>query len=246
MERIYAVSDIHGHIEALTEVLSIVSLEENPGAKLIFLGDYIDRGADSCAVLELIRDTQKRYGDRVIALAGNHEQWFIEWLDSDVYDPVAVPADPALLTIGSFVGDEYISAIPREATGEEIDQLLKHEIRTKHSALIEWLRALPLVFETEDQIFVHAGVDELAGAYWREVTPEGMFTNKYPAEHGPFLKTVIAGHVRTNELHDDDSNEVFHDGYSHYYIDGAVEETHQLNLLKYETSTGTYSWQKTT
>ena len=89
---------------------------------------------------------------------------------------------------------------------------------------------------------MHAGVDEDAGELWRAATPEYVLTEKYPASTGQFVKTVIAGHVRTSELHADGSHGVFHDGASHYYIDGAVEKTGRLNVLRYDVESGASSW----
>lgn len=67
-----------------------------------------------------------------------------------------------------------------------------------------------------------------------------MLTEKLPPTFGPFVKTVIAGHVRTSETHEDGSHGTFHDADSHYYIDGAVEVTSRLNVLRFSAADGTY------
>lgn len=71
-------------------------------------------------------------------------------------------------------------------------------------------------------------------------TPNYVLTEKFPATTGPFLKTIVAGHVRTSELHADGSHGVFHDGEGHWYIDGAVEATGRLRVLRYDVATGDY------
>lgn len=242
---VYAVSDIHGHRDALQRAIEIVDLERDPGSGLVLLGDYVDRGPDSRGVLELVRHLQQRHGDRVVALRGNHDCWMLDWLDADDEDYGWLHSDAGFLTIRSFVPEHIVDAIPVSASGAQINAVIKRELLARHGDLIGWLRALPLLHETEHAIYVHAGVDEEAGLLWRAATPEYVLTEKYPASVGPFVKTVIAGHVRTSELHDDDSHGVFHDGQSHYYIDAAVEVTGRLNVLKYDIDTGTYSWQMT-
>ena len=79
---IYAVGDIHGHLEALDGALEIVNLDGDPGASLVLLGDYVDRGPQSRGVLERVWELQHRHGDRVVALLGNHDCWMLDWLDA--------------------------------------------------------------------------------------------------------------------------------------------------------------------
>lgn len=70
--KVYAMSDIHGHIYEFQDALSKVDLSGNN--MLILLGDYV-HGPDSYSVLDKIMDLQNKYGsDKVIALLGNHEE----------------------------------------------------------------------------------------------------------------------------------------------------------------------------
>ena len=71
--RIYAMSDIHGCIDAFLDALSIVDLEDKNN-KLILCGDYIHGGSNSYGVVEKIMDLKKKYKSRVIVLMGNHEE----------------------------------------------------------------------------------------------------------------------------------------------------------------------------
>lgn len=98
-----------------------------------------------------------------------------------------------------------------------------------------WLRNLKRHYETEHQIFCHAGIDEEAGDLWKLGTDDFTFTEKYPAETGKFSEDmeIIAGHVGTAEI---SGNPKFHgiyfDGESHYYIDGTVLDSGVLPVLK--------------
>lgn len=248
-ERRYAVSDLHGHLACLQAALDVVDLAGDPGAELVLLGDYIDRGPQSAGVLYAVQDIQQRFPDRVTVLLGNHEAWFLDWLDAEDVDLDWLMGDTDLVTIKSFLDPlELARALGHEDPGSDASSLdgpamngrIKQAVLARHSGLLDWLRGLPRLYETEEQIFVHAGVDEEAGELWRAATPDHVFTEKYPATFGPFLKTIVAGHVATSSMHEDGSHGVFHDGESHYYLDGSVEVTGRVNLLRYAIADGTY------
>lgn len=98
-------------------------------------------------------------------------------------------------------------------------------------------------FETKNQIFVHAGVDEEAGEYWMWGTSDSTLLGKFPATTGRFYKTIIAGHVSTGnrDLADDRNyHDIYYDGESHYYIDESVYQGGKLLLLAYDEENGKY------
>jgi serine/threonine protein phosphatase 1 len=72
--RLLAIGDIHGCLTALDTLLELVE----PAADdwLIALGDYVDRGPDSCGVLD--RLVALAAGGRLIALRGNHEEMMLD------------------------------------------------------------------------------------------------------------------------------------------------------------------------
>ncbi|NLI87022.1 MAG: serine/threonine protein phosphatase [Bacteroidales bacterium] len=72
----YIISDIHGCIQTLRMLIEgklKVSLQD----RLFFLGDYIDRGPDSSAVVEYIIGLM-RSGYTISCLIGNHEQMMLD------------------------------------------------------------------------------------------------------------------------------------------------------------------------
>ena len=82
---LFAMSDIHGCFdEFIYRIHDLNDLETVKAGKdkLILLGDYIDRGPESYKVLQKIYDIQQAYGpDKIIVLRGNHEEWFLEFLE---------------------------------------------------------------------------------------------------------------------------------------------------------------------
>ena len=76
MAYIYAMSDIHGCLDAFEDSLSLVDLSGDN--KLVLLGDYI-HGPDSFGVLDKIMRLQQKYGShKIIALLGNHEEMALD------------------------------------------------------------------------------------------------------------------------------------------------------------------------
>jgi serine/threonine protein phosphatase 1 len=73
---LYAIGDIHGMRDPLEKLLS--SLPLHPDDRLIFIGDYVDRGPDPVGVVELLLELQERH--ECIFLIGNHEAMFLSFL----------------------------------------------------------------------------------------------------------------------------------------------------------------------
>jgi predicted MPP superfamily phosphohydrolase len=73
---LYAVGDIHGEVGKLDALLEKLPLEA--GDRLVFLGDYVDRGLDSHAVVERLIALRKSY--QCVFLLGNHESMFLDFL----------------------------------------------------------------------------------------------------------------------------------------------------------------------
>lgn len=69
------VGDIHGDMESLRVILdgSRVESRLDEGWRLVFLGDYADRGPDSLAVYEKILRLKVEYPNAVVLMKGNHE-----------------------------------------------------------------------------------------------------------------------------------------------------------------------------
>lgn len=144
-----AVGDVHGECQLLEQTLQAVQ-EVEPELPIICVGDYIDRGEDSRAVLELLHGLTKDKTSQVMCLMGNHEQMLLRFLD----DPEA--RGPAWLRYG---GLQTLASyqIANDASG-------LRGVRDKLAAaigieIVEWLRNLPLVWTTGNIAVTHAGAD---------------------------------------------------------------------------------------
>ena len=76
MTEYFAIGDVHGKASMLDELLQ----HWDGRSQLVFLGDLIDRGEDSRAVLERVKDLVDQKG--AVCLSGNHEYMFLTWLDN--------------------------------------------------------------------------------------------------------------------------------------------------------------------
>lgn len=249
MPSIYSISDIHGCYEAMIETLSLVDLDSNKNNKLILLGDYVDRGENSYKVLYHIKKLEEKYPEQVVVLIGNHDQLFIDWYKGE--DLLQwLRQDQELMTMRSFFTDEQWDCLTKENLSlkhsyAKVSELLKSEIEKNHQELLQWLfsKKDSLYYETDNQIFVHAGICEADEELWKYATEENEFTWKFPAETGSFYKDIIAGHVSSVTVSEDENylGKVYWDNENHFFIDGETNKSHVIPLLKYNTDTKLYS-----
>ncbi len=77
-ERLFAIGDIHGCIDQLVKLVES-TINICSGDRIIFLGDYIDRGNNSREVVDFILNLRNN-GIEIITLIGNHESMLIDTL----------------------------------------------------------------------------------------------------------------------------------------------------------------------
>ena len=137
MRQLYAIGDIHGEIDKLRAILAQIEYRRVDGRPqtIVFLGDYVDRGPDSKAVIETLMAGPSNPEDTWICLKGNHEDLMINWYYGGTSEYGQWVVNGGHQTLESY-------------GGRHIDVPKEH---------IEWLNKLPFYHETENHIFVHAG-----------------------------------------------------------------------------------------
>lgn len=125
----------------------------------------------------------------------------------------------------------------------QIEETTYHNEKVEE-VFLEWFRKLPLYHVIDNNIFVHAGIDEEAGDLWEWGTNDYWFTDKYPADTGKIEgldKMIIAGHVGTADIAQDDNfHDIYYDGFNHYYIDGTTVVSGNIPILEIDTKKNTY------
>ncbi|WP_420138745.1 metallophosphoesterase [Sphingomonas sp.] len=155
-ERIYAIGDVHGHLASLDKVEAkiLADLGARPAptrTSVIFLGDYIDRGASSREVIQRLC-SRSFAGLPARFLIGNHEDAMLHFLSSprDGADWLSFGGTATLASYGIFTGAALTtSKLP------EIARKLQQALPAEH---MEFLRSLELFIEAEGFLFVHAGI----------------------------------------------------------------------------------------
>jgi serine/threonine protein phosphatase 1 len=163
------IGDIHGEITKLKALISVLRDRGLLDHKLIFLGDYIDRGEDSVATLDYLTELKSRY-PHLKFLKGNHEQMLLEsWEHQENGAPFS---NPRIAEISAHYLNEF-----RDSTG-------RIKLNPSH---LQFLRSLPNGYVKGDLCFTHGGIDH-----------QGQFDLWADGIYGPIpggAKRVIRGHV---------------------------------------------------
>jgi len=168
MTRHLAIGDIHGCITALTTLLDVVELRDDD--TIVTLGDYVDRGPDSRAVLDLIIDLGESH--QLVPLRGNHEIMMLDAREKKSW-------------LGPWLS--YGGEATLQSYGGSFD-----DVPDAHIAFLE--KNLLACYECESHIFVHAN---LAPNVALEDQPDAaLYWQKYK-DPGPHYsgKTMVCGHT---------------------------------------------------
>ena len=154
-ERIYAIGDVHGRADLLEPMFQEIARHEadlGPAQQLhiIFIGDVIDRGPDSKAVLEFLDEARHRMPELMFIL-GNHEEMLLRALAGDegtIRGWMRVGGAETVESFGLAPFVEGDDAVPWVSA-------LRHAVPATWA---EWIASWPLTARSGDYLFAHAGV----------------------------------------------------------------------------------------
>jgi serine/threonine protein phosphatase 1 len=193
--RIYAVGDVHGRADLLKQSFSRVDedLKKHPIGETIhiFLGDYIDRGQDSAAVLDLLIERARTH--RMSCLKGNHELFLSEFLENPGVLKLWAQYG-ALPTLASYGLTPTINADPQEQA--ELSAGLSNAIPKSHS---QFLAGLKLWVTCGDFFFVHAGVRPGTPLSRQREEDLLWIRDEFLLHEEPFEKFIVHGHTPVRE-----------------------------------------------
>lgn len=143
--RCFIVGDIHACPEELETLLDSLSLQSED--RVVFLGDYVDRGSDARAVVDVLLGLKADAICDLTFLKGNHEDMFLAFLGYEGRYGEAFLFNGGTTTLKSYglsphlIGSEAAAALP--------------------SAHLEFFLALQMLCPVGDTLCVHAGVNPL-------------------------------------------------------------------------------------
>ena len=153
--RLYCIGDIHGRLDLLEELHGMIRKDcaGFDGTRVIvYLGDYIDRGAQSKQVLDLLID-KPLDGFETVHLLGNHEHAMLDFLRNPLGVGAAWLSFGGQVTCTSYgVGlGEIMMNMDLELLSEELEE----KVPRSH---LDFLNSMPLSHTEGSYHFVHAGI----------------------------------------------------------------------------------------
>jgi Calcineurin-like phosphoesterase len=185
VQRVVAVGDIHGDLDAFVGILQRAHLIDptkrwsGGPAILVQTGDFLDRGPKARGVMDLLISLQKdapRQGGRVLVLMGNHEAMNIfgdrRYVTNNDY--------------AAFADDRTDKRKPKTDSAQPAGFVERCEALSANGKYGKWLRSLPAIARVQDSIFLHGGISPDLASYTIEQ-----------------LNEAIAGEIRTFDAHRD-------------------------------------------
>jgi len=156
-ERVVAIADIHGDLDAFVGILQRAQLID-PGkhwaggrAILVQTGDLLDRGPKARDVMDLLMSLQReaqRQGGRVVVLMGNHEAMNLfgdlRYVSNEDY--------------ASFADDRADARNRKNDPSRPAGFAERCEALSPEGKYGKWLRSLPAIARIDDSIFLHGGI----------------------------------------------------------------------------------------
>jgi len=176
MGKIFAIGDIHGCFDKLKNLISLLPINYEEDT-LVFLGDYIDRGSDSFAVVEYLIDLNKKHSN-IVFLKGNHEDMLFRYLYGK--DEATFLFNGGQQTLKDYMNKKGKIVIPPDH--------------------LDFYKSLQLYHETDDYIFVHAGMRDDVPISRQSQADLLWIRRPFILSTFDFGKRVVFGHTPLSEV----------------------------------------------
>jgi serine/threonine protein phosphatase 1 len=193
--RIYAIGDVHGRADLLERLFGLIDADlarrPAPRALHVLLGDYIDRGPASRAVIDGI--LARAALCELVTLKGNHDAFLLQALD-----------DPA--TMGDWLlmhGVETLTSYgltSATVAGSRLSDLARAFAAALPPSHLDFFRGLRSSFFCGDFFFAHAGVRpgvDLARQSEKDLL---WIRQEFLRHEGDFGKVVVHGHTPVHDV----------------------------------------------
>ncbi|WP_051328871.1 metallophosphoesterase [Geminicoccus roseus] len=192
--RIYAIGDVHGRLGLLRKLEGIIAADHHARGDscqpwIVYLGDYVDRGAESRQVIQHLIDGPPE-GFEAIHLLGNHDLWLREFLEDPAYGPSWYKhgGDATLLSYGVRMDPSK----SEEARFKEAQLAMRGRVPHEHR---RFLSGLELGFSIGDYFMVHAGI--MPSKPFDQQSVEDLLWVREPflSHDNELAKVVVHGHT---------------------------------------------------
>lgn len=158
---IYAIGDIHGHLDQLKAAHALIAADRaragGAAARVVHVGDLVDRGPDARGVIQFLIDGIAR-GEDWIVLCGNHDRCFAEFLSCDFDSSEGIQSAFFWLSAGMGGRATLASYGLERDVPEDTASLFVQARSLVPDSHREFLAALPFWHREDGMIFVHAGI----------------------------------------------------------------------------------------
>lgn len=168
MGTIDIIPDIHGQFAKLQAALDVIGwkrtavgwIHPEPNRRIVFLGDFIDRGPENRAVIHTVRDLVD--SGKARAIMGNHELNALHFhmTNPETGRPLRDHTDKNTLQHQAFLNEYPLKA----AETREV---------------LAWMRRLPLFLEEDNFRAVHACWIDASICALRQIAPDGVLTEDH-------------------------------------------------------------------
>ncbi len=189
-ERILAISDIHGNLDYLKGLLAKAGFCSKDA--LVLVGDLTEKGPDSLGVVRYVMQLAKQ--GNVWAVKGNCDTVMQEILAEDTVEIMCGYMELRRKRWNSY---SILWDMCRDAGLEKLyaadPEAFRARLRDEYAQEISFLEKLPAILETEDCVFVHAGLEHENLTELEEWPC--LKTDAFASREGSrFAKTVVVGH----------------------------------------------------
>lgn len=196
--RVYAIGDVHGYLTELERAHALIAEDRarvgDDMAPVVHIGDLCDRGPDTKGVIDFLLAGLAR-GENWITLMGNHDRLMGYFLEN-------TPRQDHYMMVGWHWFHEGVGgAETMESYGIEIAvkerwfQLHERSRAAVPEAHRRFVQGLPTSYETDEHIFVHAGIRPGIPLAEQDETDLVWIRHEFhddPRDHG---KLIVHGHT---------------------------------------------------
>lgn len=175
--RLAFLGDVHGMVGPLESALDSLGGTRH----LVLLGDYVNRGPDSKAVLQLLLQARAQWPEMITLLRGNHDQQLLDFID-----------DHNIARFARFGGLQTIASYAQDDVSGTIEAFLA----AFPSAHLELLKGLADYFECRDVFASHCGPNpDRPASRQRNDVATGSNPRLFDVDVLDLIgKTVVCGH----------------------------------------------------